>query len=64
MSGCPSGARLMIPLYRLGACAGLGMGLVFVVVTVPPRIRPFGGTGQPPDPRGWPRGDASISRAG
>ena len=56
----PLWGPVVLPLYRLDACAGLGMGLVFVVVTVPGGIRPAGGPGKPPNPRGRPRGDASI----
>ena len=56
----PSGARSTFPLYRLAAFAGLGLGLVFVCLTVPPVFRPAGGTGQPADPRCRSGGNASL----
>ena len=56
----PLWGSVTLPLYRLGAWGGLGLGLALCRRDRTAGIRPLGGTGQPAHPRGGPGGDASV----
>ena len=64
ISTLPRWGPVSLPLYRLAACAGLGLGLAFVVLTVPSVFGRLGGTGQPTRSRLWDRRRCRASRAG
>ena len=59
-SHLPVWGPVELPVYRLAAWRGLGLGLAFLVAGRAAGLRPAGGTGQPAHPRRGPRGAASL----